>query len=204
MNGGKTKAYQLIIESVFKKARLKADESGSLNPYELKKYKGKTNKGKTGHEYEIDVSFEAQIGDMNGLYLVEYKKHIQSVRIQHISSFSYRIKDIRAQGGILIVTTNAFDIGSINAAKLEGIVLLVAFKTRFTSLRIYQPIILRTWIDHFEVGLKPDGSNMTLLACPAVVKDLAPAIVPLQFDSPVEFGEEIVFLRPEHAEKYRF
>ena len=94
-------------------------EAIDAQAFHLKKYLGKS-----GQHYEIDVSFEARIGVLELLVLVECKRYKRPVTVQEVADFAYRIQDTGAHKGVL-VSPHGFQRGALQVAKAEKIALLV-------------------------------------------------------------------------------
>jgi hypothetical protein len=76
--------------------------------------------GRSGEEYEIDVSYTFSVANANYLTLVECKKWNSNVERTIVSAFKTVLDDIGAHKGI-IVTTKGFQSGAIGAAEAYGI-----------------------------------------------------------------------------------
>jgi hypothetical protein len=79
-------------------------------------------RGKTGEEYEIDLSFRFQVANAKYLTLIECKHWNQRVGRDVISAFHSVVTDIAAHKGI-VVTTKGFESGAVRLAAKNGIAL---------------------------------------------------------------------------------
>ncbi len=89
-------------------------------------------KGRSGQSHEFDVLFQARLGDLRLLMVVECKCYKRRVGPDVIASFAYRMRDVGAHKGI-VVTTTGFTSGACRVAESEGIGLLVAAQGRLLS-----------------------------------------------------------------------
>lgn len=128
--------------------------------FHLKKYRGKS-----GQEYEVDVSFEVAVDTLEFLVLVECKRYKDRVGVDEITSFAYRLRDIGAHKGI-VVSPGGFQKGAVQVAKAERIALLVArdeieFKPKQlrTIIGLVRPVPYTAWFS--RLALATGGEDHT-------------------------------------------
>ena len=107
--------YEELVRDLLKK-----DFKDDFVPYHNKHYLGK----RTGHNHQIDVSFEGCIANTNFLILGECKFYKKPVSIEKVMVLAFRLNDIGAHKGLMI-TTNGFQKGCFKIASSLGISLLI-------------------------------------------------------------------------------
>lgn len=110
----------MLVEKLFSTEIAKHIDLASFMIFHDKKYLGKS-----GHEHQIDVSAELNIGGVRILILVECKRYANKVGIDDVMEFATRLEDIGAHKGI-VCTTEGFQRGAIKIAKSKGITLVRA------------------------------------------------------------------------------
>jgi len=120
-------AYELMVKRLLD-TELRIAGLTACDSFHLKKYTGKS-----GQQYEIDVSFEIKVGNVGLLFIVECKNLRRRVGVAEVTKLAYKIGDIGAHKGLL-VSPSGFESGAVKVAKSEGIALLVAVKGRVTRV----------------------------------------------------------------------
>jgi Restriction endonuclease len=114
--------YERFVQGLYYQYLLPGDGLGTkYTLHHRKSYIGL----KTGNTHEVDLSFEAHIGSMRFLILIECKYYRRRVGKEIVEELHARIDDIGAHKGA-IVTTVGFQKGALNAAKAYGIALIIA------------------------------------------------------------------------------
>lgn len=95
-------------------------------PRDFRAFHRKKYTGKTRQVYEIDISFEGDMGGLNFVTLVECKMYAPNRRVEaaEINEFGARLRDIGAHKGLL-ATTSGFQSGVYTLAEAERIALLL-------------------------------------------------------------------------------
>jgi len=78
---------------------------------------------RTGHQHDIDVSIDLEVGGLRILILVECKKYRRRVEISDLLEFAQRIDDIGASKGV-VVSTIGFQKGALKVASAHRIALV--------------------------------------------------------------------------------
>jgi hypothetical protein len=113
------RSYSLVVQSLLA-TKLATEGLATFNAFHRKQYKGRS-----GQLHEIDVSFEARVGDLELLFVVACNTSGRDVTVDELMAFSYRLRDIAAHKGML-VSTGGFDSATLRLARAERIALLTA------------------------------------------------------------------------------
>lgn len=116
--------YEILVQSL-----LQAKLGEDVKVFRNRRYRGKAS----GHEHQIDVSFEIDVADTNVLVLVECKRYSHPVGVDDVLEFASRLSDIGAHKGILISTAK-FQPGAIKVASARGIALIVSDGLTYVSV----------------------------------------------------------------------
>jgi hypothetical protein len=110
------KEFELFVQNLFV----------SRFPSNYSTFHRKHYMGKTGQSYEIDISFEAEVGEINYITLCECKMNSlkNPVGITVVNDLISKLKDIGAHKAILI-TNSKFQKGVYTIAKAENIALIL-------------------------------------------------------------------------------
>lgn len=114
--------YERFVKTLYEEYMLPS--SGSPQDYILhhrKTYAGQ----RTGNQHEIDLSFEATVGSLRILVMIECKHYRRRLGKDVVEQLRSKMDDIGAHKGV-IVTTVGFQKGALRAAKSYGIALVIA------------------------------------------------------------------------------
>lgn len=116
-----SKSYEEAVKFLIEKRLVPWDNGKPIKVYHRQKYHGLAS----GHEHEIDLSFEVDVAGTQILVVVECKCYRRRISVDDVLEFSARIDDISAHKGIL-VSTVGFQKGAAKVAKAKGIALVIA------------------------------------------------------------------------------
>ena len=186
-------AYEEVVERLLKLA-VQRDGHNDVQTHRLRRYRGKS-----GHEHEIDVSFELTVAGLRFLIVAECKRYKRRVGIDDVMEFAYRIRDIGAHKGVL-VTTSGFQDGAIDVAKSEGIGLLIAARgtLHYYMGSHYQEY--KYWFGAMTFRHDPDRNQVFLLGRRFVAGNAHATIVGIENPR----GGEPVFVLPTECHPETF
>ena len=147
--------YEKLVKNLLEK-----DFSEGFISYHDKHYLGK----RTGHNHQIDISFEGEIGYTKFTILGECKFYKRPVSIEKVMVLAFRLNDIGAQKGLMI-STNGYQKGCFKIASSLGISLLVCRNKSITAQlkKNNQVEVTEIFINNGKLSMPGNGLEFSIV-----------------------------------------